>query len=287
MNYGFIKACAATTDLKVADVQFNTQNIIKAINTAADNRAQLIVLPELSVCGYTCGDLFNQKRLLDGVVQSLKDIASATAGGRALVFVGAPLSVNGRLYNCAVAICGGKILGVVPKTYIPTYGEFYECRHFTPAEKFISQASVAGQSVPFGTKLIFKAKNHPEFTVAAEICEDLWVPDSPSIYHAKAGANIIVNLSCSDETVGKAEYRRDLVKMQSARLVCGYVYCDAGEGESTTDMAFAGHNLIYENGEKLAESKLFENSLVYGEIDVDKISNERRRMANTFFTAGD
>lgn len=287
MQYGFIKVCAATTDIKVADVKFNTEKIIQAINLANGNGAQLIVFPELSVCGYTCGDLFNQKRLSDGVEESIKAIINATSGNKSLVFIGAPLCVNGRPYNCAVAICNGKILGVLPKTFIPTYGEFYERRHFTPAEKNNFEVEVAGQSVLFGTKLIFRAKNQPEFTVAAEICEDLWVPDSPSISHAKAGANIIVNLSCSDETVGKAEYRRNLVKMQSAKLVCGYVYCDAGEGESTTDMAFAAHNLIYENGERIAESKLFENSLTYGEIDVDKLSNERRRMANTFFTTDD
>ncbi|MGN0815017.1 MAG: NAD(+) synthase [Candidatus Coproplasma sp.] len=287
MKYGFIKTCAVTHDIKVADVKFNTERIIEALKIAENKGTQLIVFPELSVCGYTCGDLFNQRRLTEGVEEGLSAIVSATAGSKMLVFVGAPLTLNGRQYNCTVAINNGKILGVVPKTFIPTYGEFYERRHFTPAEKSTGEITVAGQSVPFGTQLIFKAVNMPGFTVAAEICEDLWVPDSPSIHHAKAGANVIVNLSCSDETVGKADYRRDLVKMQSAKLICGYIYCDSGEGESTTDMTFAGHNLIYENGEKLAESKLFDNSAVYGEIDVDKLVNERRRMSNTFFTAGD
>ncbi len=283
--YGFIKACAVTPDIKVADVRHNTSKIIESIKNAGE--AQLIVFPELSLCGYTCGDLFNQRALIASVEEGLSEIANSTNGNRALIFVGAPVVCFGRLYNCAVAICDGKILGVVPKTNLPTYGEFYERRHFTPAESENMTVTICGESVDFGTKLIFSASNVEGFTVSAEICEDLWVPDSPSIYHAKAGANIIVNLSCSDETVGKAEYRRDLVKMQSAKLVCGYVYCDAGEGESTTDMAFAGHNLICENGDLLAESPLFKNCCVCADIDVDKLSNERRRMSNTFFSAGD
>ncbi len=283
--YGFIKVCAVTPQLKVADVRFNTDRIIEEINGAGG--AQLIVFPELCICGYTCGDLFNQRLLTDGVEEAIKKICLATRGNKALVFVGAPVLFFDRLYNCAVAVSDGRILGIIPKTFLPTYGEFYERRHFTPAEKDNAFIEFCGQTVDFGTKLIFRAKNIPQFTVAAEICEDLWVPDSPSVYHAKAGANVIVNLSCSDETVGKAEYRRDLVKMQSAKLVCGYVYCDAGEGESTTDMAFAGHDMICENGAMLAESKLFEGRKITADIDVDKLSNERRRMANTFFTCGD
>ena len=283
--YGFIKVCAVTPELKVADVPFNTKKIVECINSAKD--AQLIVFPELSVCGYTCGDLLNQRALTDAVERGLTEICASTKDNCALVFVGAPVLRFDRLYNCAVAMSQGRILGVIPKSFLPTYGEFYERRHFTPAEKQNSTLNLCGQVVDFGTKLIFRAQNCPQFTVSAEICEDLWVPDSPSIYHAKAGVNIIVNLSCSDETVGKAEYRRDLVKMQSAKLVCGYVYCDAGEGESTTDMAFAGHNIICENGAVLAESELFKRGCIYADIDVDKLSNERRRMANSFFTCGD
>ena len=283
--YGFIKVRAVTPKLKVADVQFNTDTIIQEISRAGE--AQVIVFPELCVCGYTCGDLFNQRALTDGVEKGLAEICRSTQGNRALVFVGAPVLCFDKLYNCAVVISDGRILGVVPKSFLPTYSEFYERRHFTPAEKSNGSVTLCGQTVDFGTKLIFRATDVPSVTVAAEICEDLWVPDSPSIYHAKAGANIIVNLSCSDETVGKAEYRRDLVRMQSAKLVCGYVYCDAGEGESTTDMAFAGHNLICENGAVLAESQLFKGGAVTADIDVDKLSNERRRMANTFFEAGD
>lgn len=286
MQYGFIKVCAATPSIKVADIKFNTLSIINCIKQAENNGTQLIVFPELCVCGYTCGDLFNQRNLLDGVLRALSEICAATAGSKLLVFIGAPLAHNGRLYNCAVAISAGQVLGVVPKSFLPNYGEFYERRHFTCAESQNGQMELCGKTVPFGTKLLFQAKNCPDFTVSAEICEDLWVPDSPSIGHAKAGANIIVNLSCSDETVGKAEYRRNLVSMQSAKLICGYVYSDAGEGESTTDMAFAGHNLICENGTLLAQSPLFDNASVYGEIDVDMLANERRRMSSTFFTAG-
>lgn len=287
MKYGFIKVCAVTPEIRVADVNFNCDNIIKSIKSCASEGCQLVVFPELGVCGYTCGDLFNQRRLLDGVEEGIARIAQCTAGSNVLVFIGAPVAVNGRLYNCAVAISDGKILGVVPKTYLPSYGEFYERRHFTPAEKENIQITLCSQQTYFGTKLIFRASNCRDFTVSAEICEDLWVPDSPSIYHAKAGANIIVNLSCSDETIGKAEYRRDLVRMQSGKLVSGYIYCDAGDGESTTDMAFAGHNVICENGTLLAETELFNNNSACAEIDVDKLANERRRMANTFFCAGD
>lgn len=286
MQYGFIKVCAATVGIKVADVGYNTDKIVEAVQASAKEGAQLVVFPELSVCGYTCGDLFNQRALLVGVDRAIGEICRRTANTNSLVFIGAPCERSGKLYNCAVALSGGRVLGVVPKSFLPNYGEFYEKRHFSPAERENGQITVAGNDVPFGTKLIFSAENCPAFKVACEICEDLWVADSPSVSHAKAGANIIVNLSCSDETVGKAEYRRGLVRMQSAKSVCGYVYSDAGDGESTTDMAFAGHNIICENGELIAESKLFDNRLVYGEIDVEKLSDERRRMAGTFFAGG-
>lgn len=287
MQYGFIKVCAATVKVRVADVKFNAANIISAIKSANREGAQLVVFPELCVTGYTCGDLFNQRTLTDAAAAALSDIASATEGTSALVFVGAPVVKDAKLYNCAVAITGGRIIGVVPKSFLPSYGEFYERRHFTPAESYNSAVELGGDEVPFGTDIIFTAENQRDFTVACEICEDLWVSDSPSVRHCKAGANIIVNLSCSDETVCKAEYRRELVRMQSAKLIGGYVYCDAGDGESTTDMVFAGHNLICENGSVLAESKLFENSLVYGEIDVEKLAAERQRTSNTYFSEGD
>ncbi|MDE5766277.1 MAG: NAD(+) synthase [Clostridia bacterium] len=285
MRYGFIKVCAATPEIRVADVKYNTENIIKAIKESAANGSQLTVFPELCICGYTCGDLFNQPALISACEEAIKNICKETVGIKTLVFVGAPLTYDGRLYNCAVAIINGEILGIVPKTFLPNYGEFYEARNFAPAPNFddIVFADFCGQEcVRFGANLILKAYGCNDFTVAAEICEDLWAPDSPSIRLAKAGANIIVNLSASNETVGKAEYRRNLVKMQSAKLICGYVYANAGNGESTTDLVFAGHNIICENGVILSESKPFENGLIYGEIDLNFLENERRRMSSVF-----
>lgn len=287
MQYGYIKVCAATPQIKVADVSYNTQNIIKAIKESAKKGSQLTVFPELSVCGYTCGDLFNQRVLLKAVENGLTEICKATEGIKTLVFVGAPLEKSGRLYNCAVVIHDGEFLGIVPKTCIPNYGEFYEKRYFCEplqdGDYLGEEIIIGGKTVDFGADLIFASVNNPDFTVAAEICEDLWAPDSPSVRHSKVGANIIVNLSASNETVGKAEYRRNLVKMQSAKLIAGYVYGDAGDGESTTDLVFAGHNLICENGVVLAESKLFENGLLYGEIDVEFLAGERRKTASGYF----
>lgn len=285
MNYGFVKVCAATPEIKVADVTFNTKNIIRAIKDSAANGSQLTVFPELCVCGYTCGDLFNQAALIRACDAALSEIREATKGLKTLVFIGAPVEAEGRLYNCAVAVNNGKILAVTPKTYLPNYGEFYEKRHFSSLN-FGERLSVdvGGQlGVTLSATTIFKAENCSYFTVSAEICEDLWVPKSPSIEHAQAGANVIVNLSCSSEIAGKSDYRRSLVKMQSSKLVCGYVYCDAGEGESTTDTVFAGHNVISENGKIIAESNLFETGLTYGEIDVELIANERRKLSGGYY----
>ena len=282
-EYGFVRVCAATPEIRVADVAFNEKSIIAAVKSAEEGGAQLVVFPELVLSGYTCGDLFNQRALTEGVLASLGRLRDLSAEWKPLVFVGVPIEKDGRLYNCAVALCGGKILGAVPKTNIPNYGEFYERRHFCPAEEGLSHIELCGEDVPFGTDIIFSAQNMPRFTVSAEICEDLWVPQSPSVRHALAGANIIVNLSCSDEIAGKAEYRRSLVKMQSSKLICGYIYCDSGYGESTTDMAFSGHDLICENGTLLKESKLFQNGLIFADIDVDKLDGERRRCASSYY----
>lgn len=284
--YGFIKVCAATPEIRVADVEFNTENIIKAINASAAEGSSLTVFPELCVCGYTCGDLFNQTVLIAACSDAIEKICNATVGLNMLVFVGAPVVNDGKLYNCAVAINNGEVLGVIPKTFIPNYGEFYEKRHFAAAPESEGTVKIANRVVPFGSKQIFKAADCENFTVACEICEDLWSPLSPSASHAVAGANIIVNLSCSDETVGKAEYRRNLVKIQSGKLICGYVYCDAGEGESTTDMVFAGHNIIAENGVVTAEKKPFADGLLFGEIDVDMLAAERRRTASGYYNSG-
>lgn len=287
MNFGFVKVCAVTPPIRVADTKYNTAQITEKLKESAEKGSEVIVFPELCLCGYTCGDLFNQRMLLDGVKEGIEEIRRATAGIKALVFVGAPIVFLGRLYNCAVVFSDGKVLGVVPKTYLPNYSEFYEQRHFNSAPEGNGTLSIGGQEVPFGTDLIFRAQGKEDFAVAAEICEDLWAPMSPSAAHATAGATVIVNLSCSDETVGKAEYRRDLVRMQSGKLVCGYVYCGAGNGESTTDMVFAGDDIICENAVVLARSELFENGAVYADIDVQALANERRKMASGFFAKAD
>ncbi len=278
MKYGFVKVAAATPNIRVADVKFNTERILEGIGEAESSGVQLLVFPELCVCGYTCGDLFGQDVLLDGCERALAEIAGATKGKKMLVFVGLPFRFAGVLYNCAAALSGGKVIALIPKSNLPNYAEFYEKRNFTAYRGENVRFAWNGEEVVFGNKIIFADEKEKYFTVAAEICEDLWVPQSPSVSHALAGANIIVNLSASDETTGKAEYRRLLVRSQSAKIVAGYVYADAGEGESTTDMVFSGHDMIAENGEILAESKLFENGMIVSEIDVQKIAFERRRI---------
>lgn len=283
MQHGFVKVCAATTPIKVADVQFNTQRIIDAIEASYKKGSSVTVFPELCICGYTCGDLFNQRMLLEAVEKAIANIAKATENKNILVFVGAPIVCDGKLYNSAVAISYGNVLGVIPKTFLPNYNEFYEQRYFVSAPKSLKEISICGRIVPFGTNIIFQCEDNADLTVAVELCEDLWAPQSPSVSHALAGANVIANLSCSDELDGKAEYRKDLVKVQSAKLVCGYIYSNAGDGESTTDVVYSGHNLICENGTVLAESALFENGLLYSELDVQLLSDERKKTASSFF----
>lgn len=278
MYQGFIKAAAATPRIRVADVDFNAGAIIDALNAAARAGARLCVLPELVVTGYTCGDLFLQDTLLHAARRALCRIVSATAGLNMLSLVGLPLDVGGRVYNCAAAIYRGRVLAFIPKTNLPNYGEFYEKRQFTPAPEKCIQVEFSGDSVPMGTDIVLRCADMPDFTVGVEICEDLWVPDTPSVRLARMGATIICNLSASDETIGKADYRRLLVKSKSGSLVAGYIYADAGDGESTTDMVFAGHNIIAENGSILAESELFKNGITLSEIDVSKLMFERRRM---------
>lgn len=280
MKHGFIKVAAVTPALKVADCMYNTTEIIKNIKEAAKQGAKIIVFPELSITGYTCSDLFWQEMLLRGAKNCLHEIADQCKKIDALIFVGLPWEHNQKLYNVAAVLNHGEILGLIPKSYLPNYAEFYEARHFTPAGD-IFEETVEGY--PFGTDISFQCEEMPELIVAAEICEDLWVPDPPSVSHALAGANVIVNLSASDETIGKCEYRRELVKSQSARLICGYIYASAGGDESTTDLVFSGHNIIAENGSVLAESPRFVNTITYSEIDVHRLTGERRRMT-TFRT---
>ena len=286
MKHGFVRVAAATPRIRVADTRANAESVLGCLARAKEAGAELLVFPELCLCGYTCGDLFGQDVLLRGAAEALREVAAATAGAWMLVFVGVPLQVNGVLYNCAAALNEGKVLAFIPKRHLPNYAEFYEKRNFQPYTGENIRVPFGGEEVPFGSKIIFRCRGEADFTVAAELCEDLWVPAPPSVSHALAGANIIVNLSASDETAGKAEYRRLLVRAQSAKTVSGYVYADAGDGESTTDMVFSGHDLICENGEILAESALFSDGILLSEIDVRRLAYERRRI-NTFYDASD
>ena len=286
MQDGFVKIAAATPDLRVADCAYNASEIIEQAKQAAAKGAHLIVFPELCLTGYTCGDLFLQRALLDGALAALDTVRRETASLNAAVVVGLPLVHQGKLYNVAAVLCGGRTLGVVPKQCIPNYSEFYEARHFTSGAGVPFQTiSLLGQDTLFagGEPLVFQCADMPELALGVEICEDLWVADPPSTRLAQAGATVIVNLSASDEIIGKAAYRRDLVRQQSARLLCAYLYADAGFGESTQDLVFAGHDLIAENGAMLAESRLFERGVIYADIDVQRLTHERRRM-NTFTT---
>lgn len=281
MKQGFIKVAAATPTIRVADTVYNTQVICDCIREAAKQGAKVIVLPELAITGYTCGDLFLQEKLLSGAKEALIQIAGFTQKVDAIAFVGLPLSYLGKLYNVAAAISRGKILGFVPKTCIPTYNEFYEGRHFARGMEQPVQVELAdGSSVPMGTKLLFSCADMPELVIAAEICEDLWSPEPPSIRHARNGATLIVNISASNEITGKDVYRRELVSGQSARLLCGYIYASAGEGESTQDVVFSGHNMIAENGRLLKEARRFRNETICSEIDLQRLQTERRRMSS-------
>lgn len=281
MKYGFLRAAAASPGLRVADVAYNTQEIIKSMREYAARNAQLLCLPEFCLTGYTCSDLFLQETLICGAEQGLAEILAASCGLNLVTVVGLPVRRSGKLYNCAAVVCDGKLLGLVPKTHLPNYSEFYEKRHFLPGPAQVSPMELAGQQTLFGTNLLFACRQMPEFVLGVEICEDLWAPIPPSCTHALAGATVIANLSASDETVGKAAYRRDLVCGQSARLLCGYLYADAGHGESTTDMTFAAHDLIAENGTLLAEAGPFEDGRAVTELDLGRMVQERTR--NTTF----
>lgn len=283
LKYGFVKVAAATPQIRVADCEFNANQIIAQINEAEKNGAALIVFPELCVTGYTCSDLFLQSTLLKAAKDAVKKIVFETAELDIISIIGTPIALRQSLFNCAVVIYKGKILGIVPKINIPNYSEFYEARHFTGGKDFDEgfYEYEGFYDIYFGNKFIFACRQMPDFSFAVEICEDLWTPESPSDELAISGANIICNLSCSDDVIGKAQYRHDLVRMQSGKLICGYIYSDSGFGESTTDMVFSGHNIISENASILAESKRFTTGITYADVDVAKLSSERRR-TNTF-----
>ena len=285
MRQGFIKVAALTPKVTVADTQANREEICRLMDEAEAKGAKILVFPELCITGYTCGDLFYQQVLLREAKKELLAIANYTQRKDYLAFVGLPLEYNGKLYNVAAAVAQGKVLGLVPKTHIPNYNEFYERRHFAPGMKQpVPVALDEDTVVPMGTRVLFQCRQMPELKIGAEICEDVWAPNPPGVEHALAGATLLVNLSASDETTGKDMYRKSLVTGQSGRLICGYVYCSAGDGESTQDVVYSGHNLIAENGTLLAESRRFCNESIYTELDIARLNEERRRMS-TFMTS--
>jgi NAD+ synthase (glutamine-hydrolysing) len=278
---GFLKVAVAAPDLKVADCLYNVEKMIeKAVELSTREQVDLLVFPEFSITGYTCQDLFLHDLLLRGAMEALRYYQENTKDLNLLSVVGMPLQHGGHLYNVAVVLKNGEILGVVPKTHLPNYGEFYEARQFVPGQVDLGVYEFPwGDEACFGTHLLFRASDMPEFCMGIEICEDLWVPAPPSGEHAMAGATVIANLSASDELTGKAKYRRELVKNQSARTLSAYLYADAGEGESTQDMVFGGHNLIVENGTILGENMPFsKEKTVITEIDLGRLVSERRRM---------
>ncbi len=280
MKDGFVKVAAITPAMRVADCEYNAEQIIECIKTAAGNGAVIAVLPELSVTGYTCSDLFLQQAMLDKAEQCVRMIIEETEDLNILSVFGVPVRYRSSLYNCAAVVCKGELLGLVPKMNIPNYSEFYEARHFTAGSSEII-FNFAGFETAILPRAIFICESMPQLRVGVEICEDLWTVSPPSEQLAFAGANVILNPSASDETIGKREYRQSLVKMQSARLISAYIYSDCGFGESTTDLVFSSHNIIAENGTVLAESPRFCENITYADIDVFKLDAERRR-SNTF-----
>lgn len=278
MNIPFVKVAAATPNVKIADVKYNTQETIRLCKEASENKSKLIVFPELNITGYTCGDLFYQRGILEEVEKAIITITeyTKTLDETMTIVVGAPILKDNLLYNCAVVIACGTILGIIPKTHIPNYNEFYEKRWFAPASKRESDYILLnGSKVHFNQNLLIKDETIG-MCLGFDICEDLWVNIPPSSYHTMMGANIICNLSASNETIGKTDYRRMLVKSQSARCITGYIYASCGESESTTDVVFSGHSMICDNGTIESESVFGENKeIIYGEIDLNAINQDR------------
>ncbi len=279
MRHGFVRAAAVTPAIRVGDVAYNADQIRKGMEEAERAGASIVVFPELCITGYTCSDLFLQEVLLRRAKEELLALAEETKGKELLVFVGLPLEVDGRLYNVAAVLHQGEVKAFIPKTFIPNYSEFYEVRHFTKGPSCPRKITwMPGQACWFGTDVLLACQELPDLVLAAEICEDVWAPGPPSVRHALSGATVLVNLSASDETTGKDEYRRMLIKSQSARLLAGYIYCSAGEGESSTDLVFSGHDLIAENGSILKESARFGHGMICADLDVSRLKAERRRM---------
>lgn len=286
MKDGFIHVATAAIHTTVADCEQNTKYIIEKMKEASLHQTQILVFPELTITGYTCEDLFFQDRLLNEALVQLKNIIEASAHLDMITIVGLPYIYNQKLYNVAAVIFNGQLLGLVPKTHIPNYNEFYEARHFESGDGILTEVIFNDAIVPFGTHLLFENQNMPAMTLAVEICEDLWAPHAPSIDHALAGATIIANPSASNNLTGKSDYRRLLITSQSARLVCGYIYANAGVGESTTDVVFSGHQIIGENGTILKESECYYEGIMYADMDLSRLMSERRKMT-TFKTKDD
>lgn len=277
MKYSLLRAGACTPEMRVSAPESNASFILVNLEEACKKGVEILVFPELSLSGYTCGDLFLQITLREKVLDALFWLLEKSKNLNILFVVGLPLAQKNKLYNCAAVICKGDILGFVPKKNIPSYSEFYEARHFTPGPD-LETISIRGKTYPFGTNLLFSHQEKSDFCLAVEICEDLWVPNPPSVRHCIAGATVIANLSASNETIGKADYRRLLVSSQSGKLVAGYIYADAGFGESTTDLVFSGHNLIGENGRILCESKPFTRGILFQDLDLQLLTQERLRI---------
>lgn len=277
---GFVRVGAVVPKLKIADTEFNCNEIIKQIEVASNNKIQIAVFPELCVTGYTCQDLFEQDTLLEEAEKALNKILDYTNNLDIICIIGMPIKAENQLFNTAVVIQKSKILGIVPKTFIPNYGEFYEKRWFASSKNANKkEIEILGQKVPFGIDLLFKDKENNEICFGIEICEDIWAVEPPSNKLALLGSNIIFNLSASNEVIGKKEYRRELVKMQSAKTISGYVYCSSGVNESTSDLVFSGESMIFENGSCLANNQRFdfESNMIFTEIDTKRLANDRRK----------
>lgn len=283
-EYGYVKVGASTLELKVSDTIYNVQMIKKQIDEAVNKNIQIISFPELSITGYTCGDLFNQDILIDKAYEELKDLVDYSKDKMIVIIVGSPIKCENKLYNCAVVINNGKILGIVPKTYIPNYNEFYEMRWFKSSNDLkIKEINLFNEIVPIGVDLIFTSKLDDELKFGVEICEDVWSLYPKSNDYASSGASIIFNLSASNETIGKYDFRKELIKMQSIKTISGYVYSSSGINESSTDLLFSGSSLIYENGKLLSENNRFDfnSNLIYSDVDIKRLVNDRRK--NTSF----
>jgi len=283
-QHGFARVAVATPSVRVGDPRFNLTGTLALLRAAARRKALLVVFPELGLTAYSCEDLFHQRALIDGAEAALAELLARSRRLPIAALVGLPVPVDGLLYNCAALICQGRLVGVVPKTYPPNYREFYELRHFTPGDTAVARdVTLAGQRVPFGTDLLFRLAEIPGFVLFPEVCEDLWVPVPPSTFAALAGATVIANLSASNVVIGKHEYRQELASNQSARCIAAYLFSAAGAGESTTDLAWDGHAMVWENGTLLAESRRFADQpqLTVSDVDLERLAADRMRQ-NSF-----